>query len=333
MPAAWQIGALLEPGLRSEHAFVYQQQMELLQSEIGDIAWLDVTSDKLQEVRGFMETAGYFSWWPADSPPPTVQVSSQRFVVINRDFALRHVLPRNVEDDQSGTVPALARQFASAQATLIVDGFYQMMQSTAYNGTTAPFPTTITAADGTGPYSTAARYGSANGNVVTVTGTTTVQQIITDIISMKRRYIEFQNTQTRPFWVGGEFNKMTIFHGSSLSLVMQQAEFQTRVPWEVTSGANGTGQTPTNLLLQSRGLDIRYVNSQRITGTLYYSFLRGVEPAKRAFFRQVRKGLTQWDGTFAVSDYARDTGRVYVQADCRENWSSALMISSIRVGS
>lgn len=333
MPATFQIGALLEPGLRSEAAWVYAQQYEQTKAEIGDVIWMEATSDKLQEVFGWLETPSYLTWWPADSPIPTASIGSARYTIINRDFGRRHVLPRNVEDDQTGTAMQFARMLAGAYSILPVEIFYQIIQNTTYNGTTAPLPAVSTAADGSALYIATTRYGSADGNVVAATSTSTVQGIITDLISVKRRKLNFQNTQGRPYWVNNEVNSMTVFHGTALTLVMQQAEFQTRVPWEVTSGANGTGQTPTNLLLQSRGLDLRYVNSQRITGSLYYTFLRGIEPAKRPIWRQVRKGYTEWQGNFVTSDYSRDTGRTYVQGDCREGYGSILAIATCRVGS
>ena len=50
-----QIGALLEPGLRSEAAQVYRPMYSGVKSRIGEVIWMEATSDKLQEVFGFLE--------------------------------------------------------------------------------------------------------------------------------------------------------------------------------------------------------------------------------------------------------------------------------------
>ena len=330
MPPTVQIGGLLEPGLRSEAAFVYRPRYEGVKATIGECIWMEATSDKLQEVFGFLEAPPYLTWWPADSPIPSGDIGSQRFTIINRDFGRRVNLPRNVEDDQTGTAYTFARMIAQTYALLPQECFYQILQEQAYNGTTRPLPVLPKWADGSDMFESTTRYGSSSGNQVSVSSTSTVQGIITDIFSSVRRWQEFQNTQSREFFNNNETRRFTVFHGPSLSLVMNQAEFQTRTPWEVTSGANGTGQTPTSVLKEA-GLDIKYVANQRISSTPYYLLMRGLEPALRPLWRQVRKGYTEWVGNFVTSDQSRDTGVTYVQADCREGYGAALAIGAIKV--
>lgn len=330
MPQTMMIGGLLEPGLRNEASQVFAPIYQGVRAQIGDVIWMEGTSDKFQEVFGFLEAPLYFTHWPQETPIPSGAIESQRYVIVNRDFARRVYLPRNVEDDQTGTAMQFARMIAQTYAILPEQIFYQIMTNTSYNGTTAPMPVIPNSADGNALYLTTTRYGSSSGNVVSVTSTSTVQGILTDIYSVRRRFIEFQNTQSQPFWDPPMVNSLRIFYGSSLTGVMAQAEFQTRVPWEVTSGANGTGQTPTNIL-KDASFDIRFTNSQRITNSQYYCFLRNVESAKRPIWRQVRKGYTEWQGNFVTSDHSRDTGQVYVQGDCREGWGSILAIGTIRV--
>lgn len=323
----FQIGGLLEPGLRSEFTQVYVPIYEGVRAQIGEVIWLDATSDKLQEVYGFMNAPLYMVRWSADTVIPSKAVESQRFVVINRDFGRRAVLPRNVEDDQTGTAWQVARQLAVTAAILPEQIFYQYIQATTDN---TLLPTIPNSADGSALYITSTRYGVSGGNGVGITGVTTVQQVITDIFAVHRRFIDFQNTESQPYFDAVMTKSMTVFHGSVTSLVMAQAEFQTRTPWEVTTGANGTGQTPTNVVREA-GFNIRYVNSQRITTNNHYWFLRGLPNYQRPIFRQVRKGYTEYPGTMVNSDYSRDTGHQYVQADLREGWGSALAIGTVRV--
>jgi len=326
-----ELGGLLEPGLRNEASQVYRPIYSGVRSKIGECVWLEATSDKLQEVFGFLEAPTYFTWWPAETPIPSGNIKSQRFTIINRDFGRRNYLPRNSDDDQTGTAMQFARMIAETYAILPEEIFYQIITGTSFNGTTAPLPaSSYNVADGNGIYSTGTRYGSSSGNVVSVTSTSTVQGVITDTFSVVRRFQEFQNTQGRPFFDATATRTMSIFHGTATTLVMNQAEFQTRVPWEVTSGANGTGQTPTNVMREA-GLSITYVPSQRITDSKYYCFLRGLPTYLRPIWRQVRKGYTEWQGNFVTSDHSRDTGQLYVQGDCREGYGGALAIGTIRV--
>src|SRR3990167_2545234 len=222
MPQALQIGALLEPGLRSEAAQVYRPRYEGVKARIGEVMWMEGTSDKFQEVFGSLEAPQSLPWWPAGSPIPSGSIGSQRYTIINRDFARRVYLPRNVEDDQTGTAMQFARMIAETYAILPEESFYQYIQNGAQSAT-APLPVIPNSADGNALFLTTTRYGSSSGNVVTVTGTSTVQEVITDISSVKRRFIEFQNTQSRPFFNPEMADRMSIFYGSSLTLVMDQA--------------------------------------------------------------------------------------------------------------
>ena len=328
MPSPIQIGALLEPGLRSEAAFIYRPRYEGVKVQIGECIWMEATSDKLQEVFGFLEAPPYLTWWPADSIIPSADIGSQRFTIINRDFGRRVYLPRNVEDDQTGTAVAFARMIAQTYSLLPHEIFFQILQEQAYNGTTRPLPVLPKWADGGDMFESTTRYGSSSGNIVTPTSTSTVQGITTDIFSGVRRWQEFQNTQGREFFNAAETRNFSIFHSTAQTLAFNQAEFQTRTPWETTAGVSG--QTPTSILQESK-LRIRYIASQRITTATYYMLMNGLEPALRPLWRQVRKGFTDWQGNFVTSDYARDTGATYVQGDCREGYGGALAIGALKV--
>ena len=330
MPSTIQIGGLLEPGLRSAAAFVYWPNYMGVKAEIGECIWMEATSDKLEEIYGFLETPPYLTWWPSTSPIPSGDIESQRFTIINRDFGRRVYLPRNAEDDQTGTAYAFARGIAKTYAILPQEIFYQVLQEQAYNGTTRPLPVLPKWADGGDMFETSTRYGRSGGNTVTLTSASTVQGVITDMFSGVRAWQEFQNTQGREFFDANQTRTFSVFHGTAQTLVMNQAEFQTRTPWEQTSGANGTGQTPSNVLQEAK-LNIKYIPSQRITATAYYMILRGLPDYLRPMWRQVRKNYTEWQGTFVTSDHARDYGQEYVQADCREGYGGALAIGALEV--
>lgn len=330
MPLGMQLGALGEPGLRNYGSMIYRPMYEGIRAMLGDFVALELTSDKLAEIYGFIEAPLYFTHWAQSKPIPAGTISSQRFEIRNNDFGRRIYLPRNWDDEQTGTAMAFAKMIAETYALLPHEVFFQIIQESAFNGTTAPYPYLVKWADGSDMFETSTRYGSSSGNTVTLTSASTVQGVITDIASVYRRFTEFQNTQSREFFNAQQCKQMTIVHGSAQSLVMLQAEFQTRVPWEVTAGATGTGQTPTNILKEAQ-FDIRFFNSQRITATAYYAFLRGLPDPLKPLWRQVRKNYTEWQGSFVTSDHSRDTGEVYVQGDCREGYGGGLAIGAIEV--
>ena len=136
MPNPIQIGALLEPGLRNEAAFVYRPRYEGVKAQIGECIWMEATSDKLKEVYGFLEAPPYLGFWAADSIIPAADIASERFEIINRDFGKRIYLPRNVDDDQTGTAVTFARMLAQTAALLPHEVFFQVIQEQAFNGTT-----------------------------------------------------------------------------------------------------------------------------------------------------------------------------------------------------
>jgi hypothetical protein len=320
----FQIGGLLEPGLRNEFSQVYAPIYQGVRAQIGEVIWLEATSDKLEEIYGFMEAPLYMVRWPADSIIPSKAVESQRFAVINRDFGRRAVLPRNVEDDQTGTAVQFAHMLAQTAAILPEQIFYQYIQAGTDNDL---LPNVPNSADGNALHISSTRYGSSSGNIVTQTSSWgTVQNVITDIFSTHRRFSEFQNTESQPFFDVSATKNMSVFYGTSVTQVAAEAEFQTR-PHSVVST---TGAAITNPL-QEAGFNIRWINSQRITNTRAYVFLRGLPESKRPIIRQVRKGYTEFPGNFVTSDFSRDTGQTYVQGDLREGWGSALAIATIRI--
>ena len=52
-------GALLTQGLRADFAKVYKSEYDGIMQDLGDIFWLDATSDKLKEVYAYLESAPY----------------------------------------------------------------------------------------------------------------------------------------------------------------------------------------------------------------------------------------------------------------------------------
>lgn len=325
------IGPLLTQGIRNEFAFAYSPAYQTVMSEISQVMWADATSDKISELYGGMKSPLHpVAWKPGDIIGSKSLLSSQ-YRVQNRDFGRRVYLPRNYTDDQTGTVMAVSRGLGQNWAMLPERIFYQYIQA----GTDADLlPAVPTSEDGNALYVGTTRYGSASGNIVTQTGSSTVQQIITDFFSVVRRFMEFQDTESQPFWPADivRRNGVTVFYGSSLTLVMQQTAVQL-LAHSVSTGVDATtpatGAATTNTLIAS-GIPVTWVPSQRITNTAIYTFLRGLPVEKRPIVRQVREGMTEAQGNWSTSDHTRDTGEEYVQFKSREGWGSYLAIGTIK---
>lgn len=325
------IGPLLTQGIRNEFSFAYQPAYQNYMAEISQVIWADATSDKISELYGFMNSPLHPVVWKPGDIIGSKSILSTQFRVQNRDFGRRVYLPRNYTDDQTGSVMAVSRGLGSNWAMLPERIFYQYIQNSTDNDL---LPAVPTSADGNNLYVSSTRYGSSSGNTVTQTGSSTVQQIITDFFSVVRRFMEFQDTESQPFWPADivRRNGVTVFYGSSLTLVMQQAAVQMLAHSTIAGSSTTdvqTGAATTNTIIAS-GIPVTWVPSQRITTTAIYTFLRGLPVDKRPIVRQVREGMTEAQGNWATSDSTRNTGEEYVQFKSREGWGSALAIGTIK---
>lgn len=323
MPAS-PISALLVPGIRSEFALAYQPRYAGVVAAIGDVAWLDATSDKLLEIYGIIDAALHPVRWDPGRTIPTSSISGTNFTITNRDFGRRVKLPRNVDDEQTGNVIAVARMLGQRWGLIPERIFYQFIQ-----GSTDPdlLPAIPNSADGNALYLATTRYGSSSGNVVGQTGSSTTQAVITDLYSAVRRFAEFQDQESQPFFdVSMIKGGISVFYGTSLTEVMEAVAVQTLTHSVVST----TGAAVTNIVIAG-SVKWNFIPSQRITNSRLYLFLRGLPNELRPIVRQVRKGMTEAQGNWETSDYTRDTGEAYFQFHSREGWGSPNARGTIRI--
>lgn len=325
------IGALLTPGLRSEFSQVYMPRYAGVEAMLKDVMAFDLGSDKLTEIFGYLEAPTYPVRWDPGQMIGAKSILSKQYTVTNRDFGRRIYIPRNWQDDQSGSVWQIARGLGANWATLAERIFYQYIRDAADPDL---LPDAPLSADGADLYSSSTRYGSSSGNIVSVGSTATVQGIITDVYGIIRRLTEFLNTESQPFWGDADIRGgLKIFHGTALTLVMEQAAKQMVIQSKIAGTSTtdvSTSAGASNVLLAS-GRAIGFVNSVRITDSVYYGFLMGLPNHVRPIFRLVRKGQQEAIGNVTTSDSARDTGEEYVQFDSREGWGSILAIGTCKV--
>lgn len=329
MPSPVNIGALLTAGLRAEYGQAFAPRYQGVMARIGSVVG-EVTSDKLTEIYGALKAPIYPIRWDNGTEMPSKEVLSIQISVTNLDWGRRVYLPRNWEDDQTKTAWQVARGLGANWATLPERLFYQFIQA----GTDTDLMSVITASyDGTALYSASAREGATSGNQVTQTGSTTVQQIITDFYSMDTRFNDFQNSESQPFWDPSDLNHYTLFYGTSINLVMQQAAKQLTVHSTIAGSSTTNVQTAAgvNNMIIAGGKTVSWQMSQRITNTAIYSFLTGIPNEQRAVARQLRKGLNEAVGNWETSDHTRSTGQPYVQYDNRETMFSFLFQSTCKI--
>jgi hypothetical protein len=324
------VGALLTAGLRPEFMNVYRTTYKGVFDRLKDIVAMDLTSDKIQEIYGFLNAAPYPARWDRGTNISSSNMGSVQFTVPNYDWGHRiYIHDNDLQDDQTGSAYPMARQLGEHFATLVERIFFQVMQST-----TDPnlLPVIPVAADGLGLYSGSARFGVSTGNQFTASGTSSVAQVQADIYTIIQTYVNFQDTQSQPLFDPSTIreNGFKLIHGPALTLVMEQAEKAMIIPIGLNTATSNAGVSSV-LLASGRGPNIQWENNQRITGSSYYSWLKGLPIEKRGFLRQIRQGFFESLGNWEVSDHTRDTGEIYLQYKTREGYGIAVPYNTIKV--
>ncbi len=322
MPSA-AISALLTPGMKSEFGLAYQPRYDGIVKELGDVAWLDATSDKLFEVYGIVDSAVHPARWDPGRTVPSKKLGGTQFTITNRDFGRRILLPRNFDDEQTGQLMNVARMTGMRWVLLPERIFYQYIQA----GTDPDLlPAVPNSADNSALYITTTRYGVSGGNGVSQTGSTTTQSVITDLYSGVQSFRNFQDTESQPFFDVALTRDISVFYGTSLTLVIEQVANQALTH----SVVSATGAAVSNVAMYGT-INWKFVGSQRITNTRLFLFLRNLPNELRPIVRQVRKGMTAVQANWDISDYTRDTGEPYWQFHSREGWGSANARGTIRI--
>jgi len=320
-------GALLTPGLLADLAYVYKFTYKGVYERLKSVVWLDATSDKLQEIRGYLNAAPYPRRWDRGSTIAASAMTSVQFTIPNQDWGHRiYMHDDDLQDDQTGSMWTMARDLGAHWATLPERIFYQMLQST-----TDPnlLPVIPNAADGSGWFTGSSRFGIATGNQFSNTGQT-INAVINDIFTIKQTYINMQDTQNQPLWDPSTIqqNGFRLFYGPSLTLVMSQAFKAGLIPIGANTATSNAGVT--NFLL-SDGTKIDPENNQRITGNSYYAGLQELPVEKRGFIRQIRQGFFESIGNWETSDHTRNTGELYQQYKDRQGYGLGVAFSWVKV--
>lgn len=320
-------GALLTPGMLADCSRVYSDTYTGIEAELGDVCYMGATSDKLQEIRGYLQSAPYPQRWDRGSTIQSETMQSVQFTIPNNDWGARIYFHDNdVQDDQTASLYEQARQLGRHWATLVERIFYQVLQNT-----TDPklLPTVPAAADGSAWFVGTSRFGVATGNQFSDTGQT-INAVMNDLFTIQQTLINYQDTQNQPLWNPRQIqgNGFKLFYGPSLTLVMSQALKASIVPIGANTATSNAGIA--NFVL-SDGTPIKPVINQRITGNSYYAMMLGLPNEKRAFLRQTRQEFFESIANWETSDHTRDTGELYIQYKSRVGYGLILPYNSVKV--
>lgn len=325
------VGALLTPGLRAEFARVYSESYLEEGADI-DALIATVPSDKIKEIYGYPEAAPYPVRWDRGNMIGSASLKSVQNTIYNNDWGRRiYIHSDDVGDDQTGSAWVQCRELGRNWGSLRVRIFYQYITGATDNDLLKAVPNS---ADGLTLYSSSTRFGSSSGNIVTQSGSSTVQQVINDLFSVKQRFIDFQNTQSQPLLDPGTIQKygLHVFYGSSMNALFEAALKQTTVHSTIAGSSTTNVQTGAGVanLIQATGYPITTTVTQRITNTAFYSFIKGQPTEKRPLTRQVRDGFTEAQGNWETSDHTRNTGEFYLQFKSREGWGSMVPFTTAK---
>lgn len=319
---------VLVAGLRTEFADTYLKQKRESDSRLGLIMDLNITSDKRQEIYGYMKEAPHAAYWKRGTSIPEQGMPSVQFRLANLNWGRRVKWAKDDrDDDMTGTLVDAARASGRSFSALPERWFFDL-----YNGSTLILPSIPLAPDGVAFFSAVdgrgqPRFGITGGNVVVGTGVADPMAIIADYYTAIERYKTMKDDFGQPLHDDQAVDSgMVVVFGAHNTKAFEQAFEQKRIG-ELIAGTNGVA-TPTNIL-HDASRTTRLWGSQRITDDTWGVFM--LNPPKKSCFVQSRSGLEEKFATMDNSDSARDRDEEYIQWKLRGNAGIALPYGAIKV--
>lgn len=326
--------ALLANGLRTEFADTYQAiRNRQADSRLATVMDLSINATNRQHEFGYFEAAPHMEYWAMGDPVPADAMQSVQFKAYVHNWARRVGWSKfDRSDEQTQTLMDMARMAGASAALLPERMFFDLI-----NGTTTTLPTTVLAPDGAAFFATtaggAARFGATNGNLLTGSGVSTVSQVLADYYAAIEQFLLFQDGKGQPLLSPETVaSGVTILHAVADTQLFETAFMQQR---QGVLGPDNTTDAVTSVsvsnIVQDASRNVSLWGSPRLATGDWYVFLKNAP--KKATFHLQREGLKEYtalDGD-NNSDYVRDTGREYVQWECREGAGIALPFSAIKV--
>lgn len=306
MPNPVIAGASFAPGLKTEFLRTYYRQYDGIKEELARVMRLGIPSDKDQERYFFWESAPHIKRWIRGTVMSSKAFRGITYTATNYEWA------RSVDwhfadeqDDQTSSLVTQAKQLGTSFAILEERVYFQILTgATDFD----LLPAVPTAPDGQNLFSTTsdgstARFGATSGNSLTGTGVT-ASALETDFFSVIAQFKLFQDTEGQPLWDKRTLDApITIMYATTgaLELAFSQV-FQREITHSVVSS---TGAGVSNVI-KARGVQVRLVGTQRLSGNSWYATLEGVDV--KPVFSQLRQSPAELNQDFPNSDATRNTG-------------------------
>lgn len=321
---------------RREFVGAYEATYKGLEAKLGQIVQLATPSTKLTEYYGYFQSAPMPARWPRGENIPEKGFKSKAFSATNYRFGRRVKWDEDDrEDEQLGGLMPGVRATGARFALLPEMFFYEVVNASASLLDAIP-----NAPDGVDMFNatdgdSAARYGVTGGNIITGSGYTTTEHIITDIMAAMVRFASFQDTEGQPLYDLGEVvrNGFVISYNVAYERLFGEALKQlmtikaiTTQQWQYAPAAAAVSN-----LIQNYGLNIDPWPTQRLSGVDWIVALKN--PPAPLSVEQVRRPLRERTalGGDNNSDSVRDRGEEYIQWDARLGWAVGPCYSIILV--
>ena len=327
---------VLANGLRTEFSDTYSAfQNRQSSGKLG--ALMDtVGATNRQHEFAYFEAAPHMEHWQRGNTIPTDAMGSVQFSVPVYNWARR--IPWHKDDrkdDQTQSLMQLAQMAGQSAALLEERMFFDLIQAS-----TNTLPAVPTAPDGAAMYAGtaggAARFGAANGNILTSSGVATVHDIQADYWSAIEQFMAFQDGKGQPL-LSSELidGPVTIIHAAADTEQMEIAFLQKRHAMGIdNAGARGgtvlAAAAETNLVHDS-SRNVTLWGSSRLTTGDWFIFLTGA-PKKPTFLLD-REGVQEFTSLEGDNngDHTRDTGEEYVQWERRAGAGIAQPFATIKI--
>ena len=266
----------LAAGIRAEFADTYARSYAGIQERNSSIAEF-IPSDKRTETFAYYESAPHWAAWRDGETIRSKPFKDKSWSITNKSYGIRTEWNRDDRrDDQTKSLLTRVRDAASSGALLHERILFQMMLGSTDTDLLASVPN---AADGAALYSASARFGHADGNILSGGGVASAAAVSADYFTIMARLALFQDTEGQPLWDPSVLEAgTTIYFGTANEKVFTEA-FLSAIH---SIGANtATSNAGISNIIQAGAKKVTLVPTPRITDNDWFVFLKN--PTRKPF--------------------------------------------------
>ena len=323
-------GDVLTAGLRNTFIDAYRNAGEkMAASALPKVMDLGLPSDKLTEPYAYFESAPFPVRWQRGEAITSKAFKDVGWTTTNYAWAIRVEWHENDRvDDQTGSLYSQAASAGENWATLPERVFFQIITGATDSDLLPAIPT---APDGSAVYA-ATRFGISAGNIITGSGVTTTEMILTDFFGALEAFLLMQDTEGQPLWtkdlVQDEF---VIAYNVENERIFREAFLQSIQFKSIASETSpyGPAAAAVSNIIQQSGVRFDLWPTQRLTDNDWFVFATASK--HKAVYRQNRQPLREIFTTMENSDEARRTKTESGQWDSREGYGAFIPYQTMKI--